>query len=284
MNILTGVVTFNPEINRLRENLNTIIVQDTDILIFDNGSKNFTDVANLASDMGCKVCYTKKNKGIAYGLRYIMDYAVKYHYDWVLSVDQDSILNKDLIKKYSEYTNNPKIGAMTCDIRDRNFREISKQAFEEGKHPVRFVQKCITSGCFMRVSAYIATRGYDVDMFIDFVDFDICYALLRAGYQIIKIPFEGLLHEDGNGENVSFLGKNYIMYHKSAWRRFYMMRNKIYLARKYPEIQSSFSTMIHCLYEIFLVFIYEEDKFAKLKNGLRGILKGFTIKIPTDNR
>lgn len=284
MNILTGLVTFNPDINRLRENLSTIVIQDTDILIFDNGSANFSDISNLASELGCKIYSSEKNKGIAYGLRYIMDYAVKYYYDWVLSLDQDSVLNKNLIQKYKKYVSDPHIGAMTCDIRDRNFEEISEQAFEKGAHGVRYVQTCITSGCLMRVSAYTDTNGYDVSMFIDFVDFDICYALLRAGYRIIKIPFEGLLHEDGHGVNVSFFGKKYIMYNKSAWRRFYMMRNEIYLARKFPEIRSLFRTMVHCLWQIGLVFLYEGDKVAKLENGLKGIFKGLLMPIPTDTK
>lgn len=284
MKILTGIVTFNPGLDRLLDNLSTVILQDTDILIFDNGSKNYYEIRNLASKLGCKVWHIEKNKGIAYALKFIMDYAVRNNYEWVLSLDQDSIINKGLINEYKEYSSDPQIGALTCDIRDRNFAETSKLIFEEGEHGIKKIHKCITSGCFMRVSAYTTTDGYDVSMFIDFVDFDICYALIRAGYQIIKIPFEGLLHEDGHGTNISFFGKNYIMYHKAAWRRFYMMRNVIYLARKFPEIQSPARTLIHCIWNICLVFIYEDDKFAKLQNGLKGIFKGLTMKIPTNDR
>ena len=281
MNILTGIVTFNPDIDRLRKNISAVVIQDTDILIFDNGSTNYADIIDLVSELKCKVQHVKKNEGIAYGLKYIMDYAAQNHYDWVLSLDQDSIASRELITKYKEYIENPKIGALTCDIKDRNFVEISDSNSLVEENGVKQVQRCITSGCFMRVSAYEATDGYDVPMFIDFVDFDICYALIRAGYKIIKIPFEGLLHEDGHGVNVSFFGKKYIMYHKSAWRRFYMMRNEIYLARKFPEIQSPFITTLRCFWQICLVFIYEEDKFSKLKNGLRGVLKGVTMKIPS---
>lgn len=284
MKILTGLVTFNPDMNRLRENLSTVVVQDTDVLIFDNGSTIQKDIAGLASEMGCKIHSVDGNRGIAYGLRYIMDYALKNNYDWVLSLDQDSVSNKDLIQTYKKYADAPQVGAMTCEIKDRNFITINKLNFGGGERRVRPVQKCITSGCFMRVSAYMATDGYDVSMFIDFVDFDICYALVRAGYQIIKIPFEGLLHEDGHGENISFLGRKYIMYHKSAWRRFYMMRNEIYLARKFPEIQSPVRTTVHCLWQICLVFIYEEDRFAKLKNGLVGIFRGLIMKVPISTR
>ena len=56
---------------------------------------------------------------------------------------------------------------------------------------------CLTSGCFMRVSAHKDTAGYDVRMFIDCVDFDICYSLRAAGYKIVRIPYDGLIHEIG---------------------------------------------------------------------------------------
>lgn len=277
MRILTGIVTFNPEIDRLKENLNSIVPQDTDILIFDNGSKNIAEVSELAQKKNCKIISVLQNQGIAFGLKQIMDYAIKNGYEWVLTLDQDSITTTKLIDEYKKYCGDSKVGALTCNIKDRNFFEV----FEKKENTVQNVRTCITSGCFMRVAAYKSTSGYDVSMFIDFVDFDICYALIKAGYSIIKIPFEGLLHEDGHGVNVSFFGKKYIMYHKSAWRRFYMMRNEIYLARKFPEIQSPFITTLRCFWQICLVFIYEEDKFSKLKNGLRGVLKGVTMKIPS---
>ncbi|OUO45674.1 glycosyltransferase [Megasphaera sp. An286] len=279
MKVLTGIVTFNPDIDRLRENLSAVVVQDTDILIFDNGSINYTDIVSLALELRCRISHVEENKGIAYGLKYIMSYAMQNCYDWVLSLDQDSISNKELINRYKEYIGDPQIGALTCNIKDRNFVEISKPIFEGSEHDVTRIQKCITSGCFMRVSAYTTTDGYDVSMFIDFVDFDICYALLRAGYQIIKIPFDGLLHEDGHGKNVSFFGKKYIMYNKSAWRRYYMTKNEIYLARKFPEYQSPFRTTIRCLWQSVLILIYEEDKINKFIKGIKGIYKGITMKI-----
>lgn len=284
MKVLTGIVTFNPSITRLRENLDTVKAQETDMLIFDNGSDNYKDIEKLASYAGCVVHRVNENQGIAYGLRYIMEYATRYHYDWVLSLDQDSICDTGLIAEYKKYVNDSHIGALTCNIKDRNFTEVGEQIIGGGNDSIKQVRECITSGCFMRVSAYAATDGYDASMFIDFVDFDICYALVRAGYRIIKIPYEGLLHEDGHGANISFFGKKYIMYHKSAWRRFYMTRNYIYLARKFPEVQSPFIATLRCLWHICLVFIYEEDKFAKLQNGIKGVISGLKMKVPISGR
>lgn len=91
MKVLTGIVTFNPSINRLRENLDTIKTHETDLLLFDNRSDNYKDIEELASDAGCVVHRVSENQGTAYGLRHIMEYAARNHYDWVLSLDQDSI-------------------------------------------------------------------------------------------------------------------------------------------------------------------------------------------------
>lgn len=62
MNILTGIVTFNPDIDRLRKNISAVVIQDTDILIFDNGSINYADIIDLVSELKCKVQHVKKMK------------------------------------------------------------------------------------------------------------------------------------------------------------------------------------------------------------------------------
>jgi rhamnosyltransferase len=61
--------------------------------------------------------------GIAKALRQVMIYSINNKYDWVLTLDQDSIPSKDLIRNYIRYIDTLKnIGAMTCIIKDRNFK------------------------------------------------------------------------------------------------------------------------------------------------------------------
>ena len=144
MKILTGIVTFNPHLKRLNENIDAIINQDTDILIFDNGSDNRDEIKALAELKKCKIICSKKNNGIAYGLSIIMSYAKKYHYDWVLTLDQDSVASLNLITEYKKYINDPKIGALTCIIRDRNFIEIADKSFFKAKeNKLKNVPKCV---------------------------------------------------------------------------------------------------------------------------------------------
>lgn len=63
-----------------------------------------------------------------------------------------------------------------------------------------------------------------------------------------------------------------------------MMRNEIYLSKKFPEIQSPFITILRCLCNMFLVFVYEEDKVDKLRNGLKGVIQGIMMEVPKSAR
>jgi len=274
MKVLTGIITFNPNLKRLKENISAIYPQNTDIIIFDNGSHNKNEIYSIVKQIGCNIICSNDNKGIAYGLKVVMSYAAKYHYDWVLTLDQDSIAKSNLIHEYIKYTYDSQIGALTCIVKDRNFIETKKQQI----HNLVEIDKCITSGCFMRVAAYNETEGYDTRMFIDSVDFDICYALRAAGYKIARVPFIGLLHEVGKGFNASFLGKQIIMYNEAAWRRYYMTRNEIYISKKFPQFQPFIKTILKCLWTTFLVLIYEGDKVKKLWNGVHGIMDGIFMK------
>lgn len=119
--ILGAIVAYNPNIERLTENINNINKQVDKLLIIDNGSTNFQKIRS--SFTKTKMIAFSKKMGIAKALRQVMIYSINNKYDWVLTLDQDSIPSKDLIRNYIRYIDTLKnIGAMTCIIKDRNFK------------------------------------------------------------------------------------------------------------------------------------------------------------------
>lgn len=271
MKILCGIVTYNPDMNRLYENITAVSKQCHDIIIFDNASNNYFDIMNFASSNNIVLIKNDCNNGIAQALKYIMEYAVDSGYDWVLALDQDSVIQSGLIDKYKEYVDLPSVGILTCEIMDRNFvvcsNDISIRGFEE-------VEICITSGSFMNVEAYQKTAGYDPYLFIDKVDYDICYSFKDAGYNIIKIHFNGLLHEIGHGKNVSFLGINKTVYNHPSWRVYYMVRNAIYIGKKHNNRTILRKLIISELGRLVLIILFETDKWAKICQSIRGLKDG----------
>lgn len=277
MRVLGGIVTYNPDLSRLVENIKSIIGQVDCLLLIDNGSSNYKGICEEAEKYSCRIIVYKTNFGIAMALKQLMEYAVTNGFDWVLSLDQDSIAMPDLISEYKKHATEQSVGAMTCSIKDRNF-DLIKVCKLNGEK-MEYVKTCITSGFFISVQAYQTTSGYDDKMFIDLVDFDICYSICEAGFRILKIPYVGLLHEIGIGENVKFLGRDIVIFHHNSIRRYYMTRNLIYLSKKHPRELSVAKALAKVLYRIIAVFIYEDDKKGKLMVSIKGIKDGINMTV-----
>lgn len=276
MRILAGIVLYKPDLNRLKENINAIINQVDRVLLFANGSDTYLQVSNLKNTFNSiELIYSNQNRGIAFGLKSIMDYSVQNAYDWVFTIDQDSVSQPGLIAAYKRYIGLPKVGILTCNIVDRNFKQDS--GFSENEK-YQEVERCITAGSFMNVSAYSQSDGYDSKMFIDSVDWDICYNFRSHDYRIYKINYNGVLHEVGHGKNVHLLWKKYITYGESPLRNYYSARNDVYLAKKYPEFISKQKSFARELRTQLLIIFFEDQKFAKIKARWKGILTGIKSK------
>lgn len=181
--VCCGIVTYNPQLERLSDCITSVSNQVYEIIIFDNGSRNIDDIKNeVLQYKNVKIVSNEVNLGIATALSRIMNYAYEHDYDWVISLDQDSVLKEGTVRKYLEYSRQLQhVGMLTCLIKDRNFID---EKYENQQSPVVEVEYCITSGAFTSVEAYMSTPGYDESFFIDYVDFDLCYSLKERKYKI----------------------------------------------------------------------------------------------------
>lgn len=268
--VVAGVVTFNPDIDRLRDCVESILKQVDIIYVVDNASTNIAQIEDLFNDYSQNIVLLKNgnNKGIATALSQIMDYAEKHNYSWVLTMDQDSIIRPNTIKAYiTAIEENSNAGMITCLIKDRNF---SDQKYEKQAERYKEVDYCITSAAFANVSAYKQTSGYDESFFIDCVDFDICYSLKEKGYKIYRVNHLGLLHEVGHGENRRFLWKTIVVYHEKPQRIYYLSRNTKRLYKKHKE----YRMLMLVKKELALftrIILYEDEKRNKLKYFFKGL-------------
>ena len=267
MKALAGIVLFNPDIERLTQNIAAILPQIDCIVCVDNGSSNLDEVKGSLPTQVVLI-ENGRNLGIAAALNRILCFADKHGYEWFLTLDQDSVCEDGLIDAYLSYRDLPSAAMLTCRIIDRNFvNESSEKADELPKE----IEECITSASFCMTEALKAVGGFDEQMFIDSVDFDICMNLRKHGYMVYRIPFVGLLHEVGHGKNVRLLWKKRVVYNHSALRNYYIARNHVYMARKYPDDVSLFKTRIKELEAEILILLYEEDKIKKLRARRLGV-------------
>lgn len=277
MDISAGIVLYNPDIDRLKENINAIINQCTHIYLIDNGSDNINNISDLLeeyNDLKITVIYNQKNMGIASALNQLTEAAKKDNFNWILTLDQDSVSPLNIIKEFKKYINKNNVGMLCPVICDRNKDKIIKA--EEGYIEVK---ECITSGSLLNINAWDEIGGFDDNMFIDGVDFDICYRLRQASYRILCVQSVVLLHELGHIEYHRFLFWKVIVKNHSAFRKYYIARNIIYIARKRKSLFLIFKGILQEIKLIGIAILYESDKFNKINRIFAGICDGFRCKV-----
>ncbi|MDQ5922985.1 MAG: rhamnosyltransferase, partial [Bacillota bacterium] len=90
------IITYNVE-NDFRLRINKLKGKVDEIIVVDNGSTNETINMLKALEDEITVIYLNENKGIASALNKGIDYSIKKGYQWVLTLDHDSIVTEDMI-------------------------------------------------------------------------------------------------------------------------------------------------------------------------------------------
>lgn len=272
--IIGGIILYNPDIIRLSENISAIIDQIDYLLLIDNNSNNIVDIMNeYKFDPKIKIISNKENFGVAYALNQVIDYSKKNDYHWALTLDQDSVCPKNLINIYRQYTNIVNIGIICPNIIDRN--EINRTPVNKKK--AAEVKWCITSASLVNINAWHNVGGFDERLFIDLVDYDFCHRLRENGYKIMMTNETSLLHQLGDLRIYNFFGLKIRVANHSPFRKFFIIRNTIYLYKK-KEFKKR-NLIFRIINNYFKVIFFEKNKCSKIRQMNRAIFVGIKEKI-----
>ncbi len=279
MNVLAGIVLYNPDKNRLIENIEAIKTQVECVLLVDNGSTNFDYTELNESYENIVFIKNQENKGIAYALNQICGYAYSHGFNWVITLDQDSVATEGMVDVYKNIVNDS-IGILGCWIHDRGYQIDETWGIEHETFETDWV---ITSASFTNVKAWKDCGGFDNTMFIDYVDWDICESMRKAGYKILKTYKTKLIHELGHNTRLVKVRHHImqVMNHKPI-RYYYSVRNRIYMAKKYKHI-SMWEQLKEIGFKLYTVEKYEKNKWKNLIAILKGTFEGFFLKVTYNN-
>ncbi len=275
--IIAGIVTYNPSMTRLIENINSIKSQVYQVVIVDNNSSNIVEIRKIIKD-NLIIIENNCNFGIAKALNQMMSYAKNQKVEWVLTLDQDSICPPNIVGELSKKIDKD-IAIICPQIFDINKKNITTDSTRKNGN---FVEECITSGALTSVDAWENIGKYDEKMFIDGVDFDFCHRLRKNGYYIYRADNIQLIHEIGNISMKKFLLFDVCVKNHSANRKYYIARNIIYMSKKYKNIKYKIKAVFQEIKLIVVVLLYEDDKINKVKRIILGIKDG--IKLTIDER
>ena len=278
--IAAGITLFNPDINRLKENIEATLSQTAHLYLIDNASSNTAEIKpEYSSDNRITVISNPENLGVAAALNIMCNAARNDGYEWIMTLDQDSLPETDIVEKYLPFTENDEVALITPKFDDDNEPDFISSEKEE---PFTFVERCNTSASLVRLSVFAAVGGFDEKMFIDCVDFDYCTTLIKNGYKILRVNGAVLHHRLGEASEVKFfipigrflkiekLKKSFFTYNHSPLRTYYYARNIRYYAYKHKDVLDLKTERRVYIKWLVLKLGFEKQKFAKIKAICKG--------------
>lgn len=280
--ILASIITFNPDIDLLIKNIQSISPQVDKVLVIDNYSFNRNKIISVVEVNFKNVHFilNGKNLGVAEALNQVLNYAQKNNYDWVLTLDQDSVCEDDMVFKYKEFLNrNIKqhdILILCPQIEDINIKNNNEENFG-----VEVIPVTITSGSFLNVDNALRIGGFLSKLFIDYVDFEFCLRGKANQLKTIRLKNVILKHRLGEIKEKRLLGYNLVVTNHSPIRRYYLFRNKIFVYRKYWKKFGPWviKNILSSIKTILIILIFEKNRVEKFKNIFKGIKDGFFLQI-----
>ena len=269
------IVLFNPDIDRLILNINSVADQVDKLILVDNANSK-SDLIDIICKDNIEYINNNGNKGIAYALNRAVEYCCRNGFDWLLTLDQDSVCPTGMVETYEKYINKD-VAIITCAINYNN-QELLKSDVE-----YNYIDECITSAAFTNVEICRSLGGFDEQMFIDRVDFEYCYRVKKAGYKMLRVNTVVLDHNLGDlkvrkiGNQVMRVGGH------NSFRKFYIAQNTVYCYRKHPDIISK-SVCVKKLVKLTVkTLLYEKNKFKKIKSIFKGVQSGKKMNLSKDN-
>lgn len=278
-----SIVLFNPNFKRLMKNINSIINQVDKIILVDNSdSKQTTNfIHNILCNNKIEYINNDGNKGIANALNRAVEYCLNNDIEWLLTLDQDSICPYNIISTYEKYKLIEDVSIICCSVNYNNQEIVDATKSVNRKYT--YVKTCITSASYINVNDCSMVGGFDERMFIDMVDFEYCYRIIKRRKKILQTNEVLLDHQLGE-LNLKHIGNvNVHVGGHSAFRKYYMGQNLIYCYRKHPEYFSAFFCIKKILKLIFKTLFYENEKQKKIIAIIKGMKNGFLIPISKDN-
>lgn len=273
--VCAGVVTYNPDLEVLKKNLESLCPQVNFLYIVDNGSKNVDEIGTLLNTIPNTQLYLNgENLGIAQALNRLCGIAEKNGSHWILTMDQDSLCDSVMVENLCKYVND-EYGIIAPRIEFRNAGVLIEATGKNRGTDCEEIRACITSGSLTNLIAWKEVGGFDEWYFIDHVDNEFCTHIIQKGYKVLRVNDALLYQRAGDMKYVKLFGKPILLPYYSTFRNYYICRNTIYYMRKYWRDISLYREIRSFIYSQSTKFLFEKGRWRNLKSSLKGIKDGF---------
>lgn len=269
-----GVILYNPDkhvFSRLK-----LYERVSDVLyIIDNTEIENSNCRIIAREFDNYV-RQERNLGMSTALNLIFERGNADEVDYLLTMDQDSDFSGISIKKMLDFIDNN--DDSNISIFCPNYRKIYIDSNGEerfGPYAIstednKVVDFSMTSGSFCKMSEINKILPL-TNLFIGYVDNDICYNLIIKNNKILMLGEIGFSQRVGGEVKFNLYNKLFQIIHHNEIRYYYMTRNNLYLQKKFKGNKRITFNLIANLFRIHInILIGEKDKVKKIKYSYKG--------------
>ena len=267
---MISIITFNPDINVLSSSILKLIKSDFNIIIMDNNSSNFREIKKRFQNIkNLKFISKSENLGLSVRLNEIFRSAIKDKFDYVLYLDQDSIVSDLLISEYEK--NASLFTILVSNYKERMIKNHKNRKFNKNLPP-------ILSGSLISTKTWLRIGAFDENLFIDGIDFDFFYRANKSGISIIRVPNVWISHQIGEGKYVGFLFFKIYTQNHNSFRKRNIAFSLVYLSRKNKSFFYKIKKYLSLMKLIIFVFI-EPNSLEKSIEIMKGIKDGYSKSV-----
>lgn len=275
------VVLYQPEKNII-SNIMTYAGSVEKIYAVDNSNVYDNSlISQIAIMENVKYISLHGNKGLAAALNYGCRLAREEGFDYILTMDQDSYFEEGAVQAMIDYVEKAKdsnlgiVAPCVNAIFDNMDSRLSRNAIDLLQNEVKEENWVMTSGSLMDLRFFYKVGKFDEKLFIEHIDIDIGIKMYLNNLRILKIKAARINQRFGNSEPRNFLGRTIHPMFSSPVRTYYLVRNQIYIIKKYGMKFLRF-TNVSLFKTLIKLLFFEPGKFIRIQMFLRGMKDGFS--------
>lgn len=266
MKVLAVIVTYYPDLELLKRNVEALAGHVDDVLIWENTPAPDNIRFRLPAMDNLTYYGVGENVGISRALNLTRESFFEEEYDALLTMDQDSIWDNLGLFLERVATSEAPFGLYGPAV----YTPALKPDFTPA-------DTLITSGMLVRREIYERIGGYEELFFVDGIDLDFCYKAAEAGIPSWIVGGTALIQRFGRKRKVCFLGFHPEVYDYSPSRLREICFSEIVLAKKYPARHRKKGVILrhYLLKRIPLILLFERQKWSKSVAIIKGLILGW---------
>jgi rhamnosyltransferase len=280
--VLAIVVTYHPD-GSFADRFEVLVGQVGGFLVVDNHSdaSSVSMLREAAERLKMELILNSENLGQAAALNIGIEHAVAFGYEWALLFDQDTTPGQNMFEglreAYGLFPRKEKLAVMGSNYIEPDTGKPRFSSTAANGCSWRTRRVVITSGSLVSLAIYRILGRFRDEYFIDCVDLEYCLRARSKGFEVIATTKPLMVHGIGQPTHHRFPWRTVNASNHSDIRRYYMIRNSIDLTKKYLLYDPAWvlANLWTRLKSVFVLCMFEEDRWAKIKWSLFGIFDGF---------